>query len=163
MAGLPLYQTAILPEWIDYNGHLRDAYYGLIVSHAIDALMDRVGIDAAYQQSTGCTLYTVEMHVHYLHEVKQHDTAIVNGRIAGVDSKRIHVAFELLRAGHTDLAATAEVMLLHVRQQGESVLTTPFPAAVAVAIAQLQAGSAGMASAGPGSRRIELRSATRPA
>ena len=41
---MPLYQTAILPEWIDYNGHLRDAYYGLIVSHAIDALMERKAI-----------------------------------------------------------------------------------------------------------------------
>jgi len=28
VAGIPLYQTAILPEWIDYNGHLRDAYTG---------------------------------------------------------------------------------------------------------------------------------------
>ena len=86
MAGIPLYQTPILPEWIDYNGHLRDAYYGLIVSHATDALMDRIGIDAAYRERTGCTLYTVEMHIHYLHEVKQADTAIVAVRIAGADS-----------------------------------------------------------------------------
>jgi acyl-CoA thioester hydrolase len=163
VAGIPLYQTAILPEWIDYNGHLRDAYYGLIVSHAIDALMDRVGIDAAYRERTGCTLYTVEMHIHYLEEVKQADTAIVNLRIAGADSKRIHAAIEFLRAGHTALAASAEVMLLHVRQQGGSVLTTPFPPAVAAAIARLQAASAGMASPGPGSRRIELPAATRPA
>lgn len=163
MAGIPLYQTAILPEWIDYNGHLRDAYYGLIVSYAIDALMDRIEIDAAYRQRTGCTLYTLEMHIHYLHEVKQADTAIVAVRIAGADSKRIHAAFEFLRAGHTDLAASAEVMLLHVRQQGESVHTTPFPPAVAAAIAQLQAASAGMAPAGPGSRRIGLPAAARPA
>ena len=163
MAGIPLYQTTILPEWIDYNGHLRDAYYALIVSHATDALMDRIGIDAAYRERTACTLYTVEMHIHYLHEVKQADTAIVNVRIAAVDSKRIHAAFELLRAGDTVLAASAEVMLLHVRQEGESVRTAPFPAAIAAAIAQLQAASAGMASGGPGSRRIELPAATRPA
>jgi acyl-CoA thioester hydrolase len=163
VAGIPLYQTAILQEWIDYNGHLRDAYYGLIVSHAIDALMDRIGIDAAYRQRTGCTLYTVEMHIHFLHEVRQADTAMVAVRITGADSKRIHAAFELLRTGHTDLAASAEVMLLHVRQQGESVHTTPFPPAVAAAIAQLQAASAAMEPAGPGSRRIGLPAAVRPA
>jgi acyl-CoA thioester hydrolase len=163
VAGIPLYQTAILSEWIDYNGHLRDAYYALIVSHATDALMDRIGIDAAYRERTGCTLYTVEMHIHYLHEVKQADTVIVAVRIAGADSKRIHAAFELLRAGHTDLAASAEVMLLHVRQQGESVLIAPFPPAVAAPIAQLQAASAAMAPAGPGSRRIGLPAAARPA
>src|SRR5205085_8244939 len=42
VAGLRIYETAILPEWIDYNGHLRDAYYTLIVSLASDALMDRL-------------------------------------------------------------------------------------------------------------------------
>src|SRR5262249_2110436 len=62
MAGLPIYQTTILPDWIDYNGHLRDAYYALIVSQASDALMDRVGLDAPYRTRTRCTLYTVEMH-----------------------------------------------------------------------------------------------------
>ena len=163
MAGIPLYQTPILPEWIDYNGHLRDAYYGLIVSHATDALMDRIGIDAAYRQRTGCTLYTVEMHIHFLHEVKQADTATVAVRIAGADSKRIHAALELLRAGHPELAASAEVMLLHVRQQGESVRATPFPPAVAAAIAQLQAASAALEPAGPGSRRLGLPAASRTA
>ncbi len=30
MTEFPLYRTRIEPAWIDYNGHLRDAYYGLI-------------------------------------------------------------------------------------------------------------------------------------
>jgi acyl-CoA thioester hydrolase len=30
----------VLPEWTDYNGHLRDAYYLLVFSMATDALMD---------------------------------------------------------------------------------------------------------------------------
>ena len=125
MAGIPLYQTAIRPEWIDYNGHLRDAYYGLIISEASDALMDRVGLDAAYRSRTGCTLYTVEMHLHFLHEVKQSDTATVAVRILAVDQKRIHAAFEIARSGHAGLAATAEALLLHVRQQGDSAASAP--------------------------------------
>lgn len=161
MAGVPIYQSAILPEWIDYNGHLRDAYYALIVSLASDALMDRLGMDAAYRQRTLCTLYTVEMHIHYLHEVKATDTAIVTVRIAGADRKRIHAAFEILRAGHTPAAAAAEVMLLHVRQQQPAATTTPFPPEVSAAIAELQASSAGMPSSVPGSRRMELRGTTR--
>ena len=163
MAGIPLYQTAILPEWIDYNGHLRDAYYGLIVSHAVDALMDRVGLDAAYRQRTGCTLYTLEMHIHFLHEVKQADMVMVTLRIPGADAKRIHAAFELLRAGENGVAASAEAMLLHVRQQGESVRSTPFPPAIAAAITQLQAASAAMQPDAPGSRRLQLPAPARPA
>jgi acyl-CoA thioester hydrolase len=161
VAGVPIYQTPILPEWIDYNGHLRDAYYALILSLASDALMERVGLDAAYRRRTHCTLYTVEMHIHYLQEVKQTDTAIVTVRIAGADHKRIHAAFEVLRAGQTEVAAAAEVMLLHVCQDRDAVRTVPFPAPVSAAITQLQAACAGMAAAGPGSRRMELRPAAR--
>jgi acyl-CoA thioester hydrolase len=155
VAGIPIYETPIRPQWIDYNGHLRDAYYGLIVSEATDALMDRVGLDAAYRSRTGCTLYTVEMHLHYLHEMKESDTAVVTVRIAGTDHKRIHAAFEIVRAGK--VAATAEVMLLHVRQQGATVATAPFPAEVSAALAQLRTASEGLEAVGPGSRRIELR------
>jgi acyl-CoA thioester hydrolase len=157
VAGIPIYQTAIQPEWIDYNGHVRDAYYGLIVSLASDALMDRIGLDAGYRARTGCTLYTVEMHVHYLQEVKDSDIVTVSMRIAAVDSKRIHAAFEMARAGHPGVAATAEVMLLHVQQQGDAVATAPFPPAVSTALGELQAASAVLPAGGPGSRRIELR------
>ena len=157
MAGIPIYETAIQPEWIDYNGHVRDAYYGLIVSLASDALMDRVGLDAGYRARTGCTLYTVEMHLHYLQEVKQSDTVTVGVRIAGVDSKRIHATFDIGRAGQPGVAASAEVMLLHVRQQGDAVATAPFPPQVSAALGELQAASAALPAGGPGSRRMELR------
>jgi acyl-CoA thioester hydrolase len=161
VAGIPIYQTPILPEWIDYNGHLRDAYYVLIVSQATDALMDRIGLDEAYRRRTQCTLYTVELHIQYLQEVKQTDTALVTMRILGADAKRIHVAFELASAGATRVAAVAEVMLLHVCQQPQAATTTPFPPEVSAAIAQLQAAGAGLAPATPGSRRLELRGSSR--
>jgi len=161
VAGVHIYETAILPEWIDYNGHLRDAYYTLIVSLASDALMDRLHLDAAYRKRTSCTLYTVEMHIHYLDEVKATDTALVGVRIVGADHKRIHAAFEILRAGHTGAAAVAEAMLLHVRRQGETAASVPFPPEVQAAIAQLEAETAGLSAAGPPSRRLELRRAPR--
>ena len=157
MAGIPIYETAIQPEWIDYNGHVRDAYYCLIVSLATDALMDRVGLDADYRARTGCTLYTVEMHLHYLQEVRESDTVTVSVRIVGVDQKRVHADFEIARSGQPGFAATAEVMLLHVRQQAEAVATAPFPPPVSTALAQLQAASAALPAVGPGSRRMELR------
>jgi acyl-CoA thioester hydrolase len=162
LAGVAIYETAVAPEWIDYNGHLRDAYYGLIVSLATDALMDRVGLDAAYRARTHGTLYTVEMHLHFLHEIKQADTVNVALRIAGLDRKRIHAAFELQRAGHDGAAAVAEVMLLHVEQRQDSVAVVPFPAEVSAALEQLQAASAVLPAVGPPSRRIELRAASRP-
>jgi acyl-CoA thioester hydrolase len=157
MAGVPIYETPILPEWIDYNGHLRDAYYGLIVSLATDALMDHVGLDAGYRTRTGCTLYTVEMHIHFLREVKQNETVGVSVRIAGADAKRVHAVFEMTPNGQSAVAATAELMLLHVRQHGGTVSTTAFPPQVSAALAQLEQQSAGMPAGGPGSRQMALR------
>jgi acyl-CoA thioester hydrolase len=158
-----IYRTALVPEWIDYNGHLRDAYYGLIVSYACDALMDRLGIDAAYRERTGNTLYTVEMHVHFLREVKKSDTVLVEVRLLGSDQKRIHAAFDVLREteaqaeeAHNIVAASAELMLLHVHQ-GETVTIAHFPPEVSGAIAALGAATAGAPEVAPGSRRMELR------
>ena len=37
----------VRPEWIDYNGHLSEAYYVLVFGHATDAAMGALGHDAA--------------------------------------------------------------------------------------------------------------------
>jgi acyl-CoA thioester hydrolase len=149
----------MLPEWIDYNGHVRDAYYGLIASSACDALMDRLGLDAAYRTRTHCSLYTLEMHVHYLHEVKQSERVAVDVTILGADHKRVHAGFTLRCAPHGPVAATVEFMLLHVRQ-GDTPGSVPFPPEVAAAIAQLAA-AAPASAFGPGSRALTLRGGAR--
>ena len=43
MPTLTTYSTQVLPDWVDYNGHLRDAFYLLIFSYATDALMEQIG------------------------------------------------------------------------------------------------------------------------
>jgi betainyl-CoA thioesterase len=159
LAGVAIYETAIAPEWIDYNGHLRDAYYGLIVSFACDALMDRVGLDAAYRTRTRCTLYTLEMHLHYLREVKGSERVAVAVTILGSDRKRLHAGFTLRSAGQLEPAATAELMLLHVRQ-GETSASEPFPPPIAAAIGALAA-STPAAAFGPTSRALSLRGGAR--
>ncbi|HTT02957.1 MAG TPA: thioesterase family protein [Steroidobacteraceae bacterium] len=156
MTAASLYRTPIAPEWIDYNGHVRDAYYGLIVSYATDALMDDLGIDATYRERTGCTLYTLESHVHYLSEIKQSDIVSVSVRLLAADEKRMHAAFDLTCEGRARPAASAESLLLHVHQ-GTTVSTRAFPSEIAAAIGALRRSTAGLGTDVPGSRCIELR------
>jgi acyl-CoA thioester hydrolase len=159
MAGerpLLIYSTAIAPEWIDYNGHLRDAYYGLVLSYAADALMDQLGIDETYRKSTSATLYTLEQHLHFLHEVMQSDHLEVRVRLLAADTKRMHAAFDFYCARYADPVAIGEVILLHVKQ-GAVPAAAPFPEAIAGAVAALVAASAGLPAPGPPSRRLELR------
>ena len=160
-----LFRTEIASEWIDYNAHLRDAYYSLIFSLATDALMDRVGLDEAYRTRTRNTLYTLEMHIHFLHEVMKTDVVEVSVRILGTDRKRIHAAFDMYCARYPDPVSTAEMMLLHVHQ-GDEPRSEAFPAEVIEALAKVVAEGAALgtadgapgAAAIPGSRRMELRS-----
>jgi len=51
---------------------------------------------------------------------------MVTVRIPGADAKRIHAALELLRAGHSGVAASAEAMLLHVRSRVSRCSVRPF-------------------------------------
>ncbi|NDH54336.1 MAG: thioesterase, partial [Betaproteobacteria bacterium] len=67
---LSIYRSAVLPDWVDYNGHLRDAYYLLLFSLATDALMAQLGLDEAGRAATGHSLYTLECHLNFVQEVK---------------------------------------------------------------------------------------------
>ena len=127
-----------------------------MLSYAADALMDQLGLDEAYRKATSSTLYTLEQHQHFLHEVMQSDRLEVRMRVLAADAKRMHVAFDFYCARYPDPVAIGEVMMLHV-QQGAAPASAPFPEAIARAIAVLVTASAAVPAPGPSSRRLELR------
>ena len=108
--------------WIDYNGHLSEAYYVLVLGHATDAVMDAVGLGPDYRSSTGSSLYTVEAHVRYLDQVGRGETLEVRSWVLGATSKLMWTWHELYAAG--TLRATEEVLGVHVTGSA----ATPFPA-----------------------------------
>ena len=156
MNALPPYRATIEPDWIDYNGHLRDAYYGLVLSRAIDDVMDVLGLDAGYRERTRCTLYTLELHLHYLHEVKSTDELEVVTSILDADRKRIHAGCRFSCPRVSGAVATGEVMLLHVRQ-GDTPASASFPPDIGQRIEALKLTDEDRAAWGPGSRKIELK------
>jgi len=156
MSELPVYHARIQPDWIDFNGHLRDAYYGLVASFAIDDVMDVLGLDAAYRARTHCTLYTLEVHLHYLHEVKGSDDLRVATSVLDFDRKRLHVGCHFLCSRLSEPVATAEMMLLHVHQ-GDKPSVASFPEEVTSMLEALKLGAAEREAFGPGSRKIEMK------
>lgn len=131
MTGLPPYRTGIVEEWIDYNGHLSEAFYVLIFGYATDQVMDGIGLDAEARSRTGSSLYTVEAHIRYLREVALGTEVEVVSTIVSAGAKKLHLAHEMRVAG--ELVATEELMCLHV--SGEPAATAPFPEDVADRIA----------------------------
>src|SRR6266498_3226509 len=110
------YRTSVPPKWIDYNGHMMDGYYAIAFSAATDALMDALGLDAAYRTATRCTIYTAEMHIVYLRELRQGAPLRFATQLLGFDDKRVHAFHSLSHEIEGYLAATCELMLLHVDQ-----------------------------------------------
>lgn len=118
MPSLTTYSTPIREEWVDYNGHLRDAFYLLIFSYATDALMDRLGLDSQNRETSGHSLFTLEVHLNYLHEVKLGAHVEVRTQLIGHDKKRLHVYHSLHLVGDERALAGNEQMLLHVDLAG---------------------------------------------
>ena len=156
MTELPVYHAAIEPAWIDFNGHVRDAYYGLVASYAVDDVMDRLGMDAAYRERTHCTLYTVELHVHYLHEIKSTDDLQVISSVLDCDRKRIHLGCRFVCSRVSEPVAVADMMLLHVHQ-GDKPGVAAFPDEVSAKLEALKVSPAIREAFGPTSRKIELK------
>ncbi len=153
---LPVYRATIEPGWIDYNGHLRDAYYHLVASYAVDDVMDTLGLDAAYRERTRCTLYALEVHLHYLHEVKSSDDLGVISSVLDFDRKRIQIGCRFICSRVGEPVATAEIMLLHVHQ-GDKPSAASFPDAVSAKLAALKVSPEAREAFGPSSRKIELK------
>ncbi|MEK0084138.1 carnitine 3-dehydrogenase [Benzoatithermus flavus] len=110
---LRLHEARVLPEWIDYNGHMTESRYLQVFGDASDALFRYVGIDEAYHRA-GLSYYTVETHIMHLREVEAGVPLHVTTQILGADEKRIHLFHSLHRSDDGTRLATAEQMLLHV-------------------------------------------------
>jgi acyl-CoA thioester hydrolase len=111
---LRLHSETVRPEWIDYNGHMNVAWYVLAFDHATDRLLDHVGLGAAYVESENRSVFVLEMHVTYEREVTEGDPLAFTTRILGVDAKRVHLFHTMHHATDGWLAATNELILMHV-------------------------------------------------
>ena len=154
---LATYQTSIHSNWVDYNGHLRDAFYLLICSHATDALMDELGLDEAGRARTGHTLYTLECHLNFLAEVKEGERVQVRTQLLAHDAKRLHIHHALYRPGESASLAESEQMLMNI--DSAAGRAAPFDAQVADKVAQLASEHQGLPQPACVGRVIGLRRA----
>lgn len=113
-APLTLYTDVVRPDWIDYNRHMMDGYYAVAFSHATDAFLDHIGLDADYRERSGCSTYTAEGHILFLRELKAESPLRFSTQLLGYDSKRMHIFHAMHHATEGFLAATCEWMMVHV-------------------------------------------------
>ena len=110
-APLGIYATTVAAEWVDYNGHINDSAYAIVFSRSVDALMDRIGLDAAQRKRSGQTMFTLQMMLHYFKEAKEGDALAVSCHLLEHDDKRMRVWLVMTDAGGERLAASEQLLL----------------------------------------------------
>ncbi len=117
---LVLSDLEVAPDWVDYNGHMNDAAYALVFSRAGDRWMQHIGLSADIRQSTGYTLYTLQITLHYFREAKLGAPLRVACRLLEYDAKRARLWMELRSPLDGPVIAATEQLYLSVRQAEES-------------------------------------------
>lgn len=153
---LPPHSETVRPEWVDYNGHMNVAYYVLIFDHATDTLLDTIGIGESYRLSQRGSFFIVEAHVAYLRELHAGDSVRIETQVLGHDDKRLHVFQRMVHVESGKLAATYEILGLHVDMKSRRA--APFPAGARERIQALAARHASRPRPPEAGRGVSLRS-----
>jgi len=119
-------ETAVDPDWVDYNGHMGDFAYAIVFSDAVTAYMDHIGIDAIHRQNEMKTLYTLDSRIGYLKECHAGEALAVELHVLDADAKRMHLFMRMVNAAG-DVAALCEQMLIYVSRQAASPRAALFP------------------------------------
>lgn len=104
----------VKPEWIDVNGHMNLAYYLLAFDQATDTLLHHHGIGSTYTRSTNCGFFVLETHLTYEQELLEGEPFRIHTQVLGLDAKRLHYFHAMFHAEKGFLAATNEIMAVHV-------------------------------------------------
>jgi acyl-CoA thioester hydrolase len=131
------FETTVQPDWIDYNGHMNVAFYVLAFDKATDGLLDHLGLGEAYRRATNHSMYALEAHVTYDRELKLGERLAIDTQLIDADAKRLHFFHRMTHAEAGYLAATSELLGLHVDLAGPKA--APMPPAALVAVEQLLA------------------------
>ncbi|WP_396912200.1 thioesterase family protein [Mycolicibacterium sp.] len=113
----------VIDEWIDYNGHLNEGYFGVLFGRAVDDVLEQIGAGADYRRTSNCAVFSAEAHIRYLAEVPPRSQVEIRNCIIAAGAKLIVTWHELYVDGK--LCATEEVLGLHVDRTVGRV--APFP------------------------------------
>lgn len=117
------FSTTVHPDWVDYNGHMNDAFYGVVCTQANEVFLDHLGMSSAYRQETGSALYTVEAHLYFLKECRQGEPIHGQSVVESFDAKRLWIVTTLTADGGAAILR-GRYLYLHVGPEG----VVPFPA-----------------------------------
>lgn len=107
------YESEVRPEWLDYNDHMHDASYAVVLSEANEELFAWLGLSADYRAETGASLYTVETYIRFVAECSLGQVVRASTVLVSADAKKMRLYTELSVDG-VGVVATGESLYVHV-------------------------------------------------
>ena len=113
-APLDIHRSTVLPEWVDWNGHMNVAYYVLAFDQASGSFMRNMGLGRNYVDSKSGMTFVLETHVTYDREMKGGAPMRFTTQLLARDAKRVHMFHEMFHAEQGYLAATNETIVMNI-------------------------------------------------
>ncbi|MEM7255516.1 MAG: thioesterase family protein [Pseudomonadota bacterium] len=111
---LELHTETVIPEYLDYNEHMNVAFYVLVFDHGTDEFFDFVGLDRNYRAVNQRTTFALEAHTTYIRELRLGAPVAISTQLLDFDHKRVHFFHRMFHADEEYLAATQEIISMHI-------------------------------------------------
>ena len=148
-------RLSVEPAWLDPNGHMNVAFYMTAFDRGSDPFFDDCGLGWDYTRAGVGSIFATGCNVDYRHELLAGDPLRVTTQLIDLSEKMIHLYASLYHDGTGALAATQEILFMHVSLSTRRSAPIP-PAAYARLQAVLEAHAALPSPAALG-RKLEIR------
>jgi acyl-CoA thioester hydrolase len=107
------YRNEVREEWLDYNGHMHDAFYATVLSDANEVLFEALDLSERYRDAEGKAYYTVETHIRFVSECSRGDVLTAGTTMIDADAKRLRL-YTVLALDDGREVANGDSLYLHV-------------------------------------------------
>ena len=129
------HEESVLPQWIDYSGHLNVGYYLLPFENATRAFFRHLDLSQEYRERSNHAFFAAETHLTFEREVKLGDTLQFTTQLLGWSPKWINCLHCMIHKDEGYLAATNQLLFVHVDL--ETRKSAPMPQPQQQSLAQL--------------------------
>ena len=152
---LDRHRAVVRPEWVDPNGHMNVGYYVVAFDHATDTLAEQLGVAWPYVEHRLGMTFILEAHATFERELRGGDPLRVTTQILDCDEKRVQLFHAMYHAEAGFLAATNELLMMHVDYRTRRA--APWPAETFRRLEAMAAAHAILARPDRAGRAIAIR------
>lgn len=124
-----MHQAAIDADYLDEMGHMNVMWYTHLFDRATWVFFASLGMDLNYYNTSLAGAFALEQHTRYLAELFQGQIVQVHTRALGRSIKRFHFMHFMLVQNSGQLAATSELIGIHVDRRNRR--SSPLPEQIA--------------------------------